>query len=488
MSPRFVAIVIAFTTISAGAPAIAEGAATVQGSLRYGGLPVTSTFTTMRSGFAGAINWTTMAWTFGTVNVAANTYSIPGLAQGQYGINIRLTTSASTSDNNARAGDLSGYFSTVTVGASGTVTENMDLLNAIHITQPLANSSVLQGSPTVCPLGPAAATAFTLVWDPVPLATSYYVNVYRRSCTALITGEQQIVTATSAQITQLAVQGEEYVELSIDAYDASQRELSTRPFVDYLGGTSVNAYYLHASTTPVGRQIHPTNSKFVVQVAHLAGKPPTFWKTDLYLSNPASTDVTAKLRFTPRDADGTQTYSETTVQLPARASRTIADVLSLFPATGAGSLEVEPAAVEVSCRTYTPGAAGGLSGQGLVPVSDDQVAWVGGPTVRLGTGGVSKGTFRANLALAEVWGESVTMDVLLLDRTGTVVGQASVPLLPFGNTQINDVVGALGGPSTIDEAQVEIEVSGGNGRVAAVLSLTDNGSQDSLTIPLWRRF
>jgi hypothetical protein len=107
--------------------------------------------------------------------------------------------------------------------------------------------------------------------------------------------------------------------------------------------------------------------------------------------------------------------------------------------------------------------------------------------MRLGTGGVSKGAFRANLALTEVWGETVDVNVSLLDRNGTLIGQKAISLLPFGNTQINDVVGKLGGPASIDEAQVEVEVTSGGGRVGAVLSLTDNGSQDPLTVPLWRR-
>ena len=481
---------LATALIAAGALCLAAsaGAGAIQGLLRYNGQPATSTFgTAMRSGFAGAYNWTTLQWTIGTVDVAGNSYSIPNLAAAQYSVQVRLSPSASISDAVERGGDLYGGASSVTVGGSGTVTKDLDLLSAVHIVQPLDNLTVLQGSASVCPLGPEAPASFTLAWDPVPHAATYSVRVGHMSCAAALAWDWQNVTGTSAPVTQLTAEGEQYVMVYVDAYDAAQTELSVTPFVDYLGGTSANAYWVHAATTQVGRPIHPTNSKFIAQVAHLPGQSPTFWKTDLYLTNPASNAVTAKLRFTPRDSDGTQTYSETTVALPARASRTVADVLSLFPASGAGSLEVEPAALEVSCRTYTPGAAGGTYGQGLLPVATDQLVWSGGPTTLLGSGAVSKGAFRANLALVEVWGESVDVNVYLLDRTGTVVGQKAVPLLPFGNTQINDVVGKLGGPATIEEAQVEVEVTGGNGRVAAVLSITDNSSQDPLTLPLWRR-
>ena len=487
MLTRIFAIVMTITTAIALALASVANAATVQGSLRYDGLPVTSTFTSMHSGYAGAYNWTTSQWTQGTVNLSTNSYSIPGLSTGQYNIQVRLSPNTSISDNLQRGGDLLGGISSLTISTSGTVTQNLDLSSAIRITQPLDGNALWQGSATQCPLGPAVAPTFTLVWDPVPLAASYNVNVYRRSCTALLAGDQQTVTTPSAQITQLVAQGEEYIDVSVDAQDAAHNQLSVMPFIDYLDGYSANAAFLHAATTPGGRPIHPTNSRFLAQVAHLAGQPPTFWKTDLYLSNPTTAPVTATLRFTPRDGDGTQNYAETTVNLPAGSSRTITDVLSLFPATGAGSLEVEPAVIEVSCRSYTPGTAGVAFGQGLVPIAADQTAWVGGPTQRLGTGGVSKGAFRANLALTEVWGEGVDLNVSLLDRNGTVVGQKPFSLLAFGNTQINDVVGKLGGPASIDEAQVVVEVISGGGRVGAVLSLTDNGSQDPLTVPLWRR-
>jgi len=353
------------------------------------------------------------------------------------------------------------------------------------MTQPLDDAAPWSGSCYVCPTGMAVAKTFTLAWEPVPLATAYTVTVTRSSCTSLIGVETQTLTARTVQITQQATADEASMQVDVDGY-VGATQLTVQPFVGYTDCQ----WQTHAfrAQSQANRQVHPANSRFLPQIAHLAGNPPTFWKTDLYLTNPTSSGIDAKLRFTPRNADGTTTFNEVPVTVAAHASRVFTDVLdTLFHTSGAGSLEVEPATVEVACRNYTPGAGPGLYGQGYMPISTDQLAWLGGPAQRLGTGGVAKGSFRSNLAIAEVWGETVTVRVVLLDRDGTQVGETTVTLPPFGNTQVNDAVGKLGGPSSMAEAQLVVEVTSGGGRVGAVLSIVDNGSQDPSTLPLVRR-
>lgn len=464
---------------------IAE-AATVQGALRYGGLAVSATFTTMTSGGAWAYETTSQTWTYGTVSIAGNSYSISGVGPGTYQITVRLSTQDVGQNNLPSARDLWAFVPSLSVGSEATITRDLDLNYAPHVTQPLDNATTWTGSCSACPGGAEVATTFTLAWDPVPLATSYRVTIRRWSCTDLLASEDVTPTGTSTQITQQTVAGEAHILVSVNAF-AGTTQITVQPYVDYTN-CSWQTQAFHAAGSQAGRQTHPTNSRFLPQVAHLAGVSPSFWKTDLFLTNPTTSAVTVKLRFTPRDVDGTQTYYASQVDLPASASRTITDVLDTsFHASGAGSLEVEPATVEVACRNYTPGSGPGLYGQGFLPIGADQIIWLGGPAQRLGTGGVAKGSYRANLSLTEVWGESVDLLVKLLDRDGTQIGEQTVSLLPFGTTQINDVVGKLGGPATIAEAQVVVEVTSGAGRVGAVLSLVDNGSQDPSTLPLSRR-
>ncbi len=469
-----------------GFGAAADGA-TLQGSLRYGGLPVASTFTTMTSGLAAAYETTSQTWTFGTVSISGSGYSISNLSAGTYNVKVRLSTASVGQDVNPNAGDLSAYAASVTVGGT-TATQDMDLKYSPHVTQPLDNASTWTGSCTECPVGAEVDKTFTLAWDAVPLADSYQVTIRRWSCSAQLALEVVTPTSRSTQITQQTSSGEQDIYVSVDAY-AGSTQLTVQPYV-HLTSCSIQANIFHAGEgSQTGRQTHPTNSLFLAQVAHLQGKAPSFWKTDLFLTNPTTSAVTAILRFTPRDVDGTQTYYEREMNLPARSSRTIPDVLgTLFEVTGAGSLEIEPATVEAACRNYTPGAGPGLYGQGFLPIGSDELIWLGGSAQKLGTGGVSKGPYRANLSLTEVWGESAGLTVTVLDRDGTQVGQAfSVSLQPFGTTQINDVVAKAGGPTAIEEAQVVVEVTSGPGRVGAVLSLVDNGSQDPSTLPLCRR-
>ncbi len=471
--------------ILAAALAASAGAATVQGTISYAGLPVHTNFPSFTYGGAGAYSASAGTWTWGNVVIANDTYSITGLAPGDYTIYVRVSTSAVGHDVLPTPGSLAGT-AQVTVAGEGTVTQAVNLLYGVHVTQPLDSATVWPGSCTVCPKGVEMPGVFTLAWDAVPQATSYTVTVRRWSCTQQVGSETYTTSSRSLQISQRTVSGEEFVLVEIAGF-AGATQLTVTPYVEYTDcGWQTHAF--HAPVASGGRPLHPSNSRFIPQIAHLAGNPPSFWKSDLFLTNPTSSAVTATLRYTPRGADGLATYQEVDVDVPARASRTVKDVLdALFHASGAGSLEISPATLEAACRVYTPGAGPGLYGQGFLPIGAENTAWLGGPATKLGTGGVAKGAYRSNLALVEVWGEGVTLRVVLLDRDGAKLGEKAVSLPPFGNTQINDVVGSLGGPSTIEEAQVVVEVVSGSGRVGAVLSVVDNGSQDPSTFPLVRR-
>ncbi len=460
-------------------------AATVQGTMSYDGISPRTVMPTLAYGVVGAYNFSLGTWTFGTVNLATDSYVVSGLAPGEYGIYVRLSDTVVSQAVLPVAGSLYGSVS-VTLAGEETLTQPVELGYVVHLIQPLDAASAWVGGCGACSSGAEVPTTFTLAWKPVPHATSYTVTVRRWSCTSELATEQHTTAATTLAISQGTTDGEKFLLISVAGFGGAKL-LTVMPYVAYTG-CSWQVFAFHAPAAGGGRPIHPTDSRFIPQIAHLQGNPPSFWKADLFLTNPTSAAVRATLRFTPRDADGLVNYREAELDLPARASRVVRDVLdTLFHASGAGSLEVQPAALEVACRVYTPGAGPGLYGQGFVPIDSNGTAWLAGPSARLGTGGVFKGTFRSNLALVEVWGEPVTLRVVLLDRNGTVLGEKTVALKGFGNTQLNDVVGTLGGPSTLEEAQVEVEVLSGGGRVGAALSVVDNGSQDPSTFPLVRR-
>ncbi|MCG6964506.1 MAG: PKD domain-containing protein, partial [Acidobacteria bacterium] len=227
-----------------------------------------------------------------------------------------------------------------------------------------------------------------------------------------------------------------------------------------------------------------SGGQVVPQVAHLKGKGVSYWTTDLTLANPTAAPITTKLYFTVREADGLTGYAEAEVTVPAGACRTYSDVvLSLFGLSGAGSLEVVSADLIVATRTFTAAAGGGSYGQGCPPVAQD-AAISTSDGLRLLTGGVIAGSgARSNLALNEVWGEAAGVRIRLLDRDGTMLGERTYQLQPYGNLQVNDLAHEVGGLTTLAEGQVEVTVTQGTGRVAATLFLVD-GSDDPATVPL----
>ena len=83
-----------------------------------------------------------------------------------------------------------------------------------------------------------------------------------------------------------------------------------------------------------------------------------------------------------------------------------------------------------------------------------------------------------------VWTERKWMEPV---TENPLVGATEVSLPPFGTNQLNDVVNRVGGPASLSEGQVTVEVSSGEGRVIAVLSVVDQVTGDPTTLALEAR-
>ena len=154
--------------------------------------------------------------------------------------------------------------------------------------------------------------------------------------------------------------------------------------------------------------------------------------------------------------------------------------------TDAGSLEISPATIRAYARTATTGDEGSY-GQSFPAVAVDGGSWAshdGGEIVR--AAGIIRGAFRTNLILAEIWGETGVARVRLVDMDGVELGVKTYSLPALGNIQINDVVKVLTGNAglEVEDAQVEVSVTSGGGRVAGALSVVDQGSDDPITVML----
>lgn len=475
MPRQILALLAIVSTIVVGS----VSATTLSGTVTYVDQPIATTFPGLTHGQAAAIATGGSEWTYGTVDSVSGTYEIPGLTDGQWFVRVIFGEEDFGTRVQPEGGEVTG-FDYIDIGTDPEPVLDLDGLYAYRITQPY--SGTWPGQVAVCPYGPAVPSEFTFAWEPVPLAVRYEVWVARWSCGGSLGTTVLPTTDTSLEILQGTVAGEEYVVLTVYAYSAAGDQIAVAPFLDYESGRANGAF---AHQGEAGRSPHPQFSVFVSQVARLPGVAPSFWTSDVVLTNPLSISVDAMLTYTPRDANGLTDYLTETVTVPAGSCRVLSDVVGeVFGTTGAGSLEVSPHTLHVTSRISTPGSEGGTYGQGFPAAAIGYAVSQAGPITKLGTGGLARGAFRSNLVLTEVWGEYANVLVTVLDRDGAVLGTRSVGLQPFGTTQLNDVVGQVGGPATLAEGQVTIEVTTGGGRVISALSLVDAVSQDPTTLEL----
>jgi hypothetical protein len=479
----------AFLTLSLVATPAAG--VTVQGSFRYAGLPVGSTFTNLKSCVVSVYSYSPPKTTTYLVDPTTGSYRVPvDLAPGQYNFEFLMSPTPGVSDTWRKAGELWVRMTSVTVTTTDPFVLNVDLIYKVHVVSPYDNSVKQPGAAHICPSGPELPLSFTLAWQSVPRAVGYSVLVERWDCAQQLRAETYTPTTMSLPVLQHQVAGELYMAIAVTAHDAAGHHIADSPLVSYSDGNS-STHFMRA-TTSVGRPVHDATGQFIYQIGHQQGSQGTFWKGDLTLTNPTGSAITADLYFTPRNANGTVTYDSASVSMPARSSRTYTDAVdSLFHTTGFGSIEVLPSLIEAAARSYTaaPNPPGGAYGQGYPPAAANAVAYLDGPTALLGSGYVIKGNYRTNLTLIEVWGETAKVRVRLPDRGGNQIGSGpkeyDIPKL--ANIQLNDL-GAVFGVASLTEGQVTVEVLSGDGRVAGCLSVVDNRSQDPSTLPLVRRF
>ncbi len=467
--------------LSLGLPAGLALATTVGGDLTYGGLPVSDTFNNMQSGVM-QVRSIDQGTTVNHVFPVGDSYEVPAdLAPGTYRLWFLLTPRPEETGTTHWSGDLHRAVGLVDVPDQPGFELDVDLQLAVHVTEPLDSLTTWPGATCrVCPKGAPQPSTFTFGWAEVPRAVDYELQIYRRDCSGGLTPEIVPVAGTSAEIEQGLVPGEEYLEIEVLAYDDQERLLSVSPYILYSDGCG--PYRFTFQPEQEGRPIHGTG-QHVAQIASVGGVGSSFWSSALILTNPTAEDITTAVYYTPRDAEGLIAYQEASVTVPAGSCRVVADALgTLFETTGAGAIEITSPDLVVASRTSTPAAAGGAYGQGLMPITGRQVLSSFGSAAVAG-GVVKEGGARTNLVLNEVWGESATARVSLMDRNGALLGARDYPLAAYSNHQINDLVRELSERSELSEGQIEVSLESDSGRVAATLSIVD-ASDDPITVPV----
>jgi subtilisin-like proprotein convertase family protein len=190
-------------------------------------------------------------------------------------------------------------------------------------------------------------------------------------------------------------------------------------------------------------------AQMIPVVTHVFGVNATRFRSDVRISNPSASRVTATLIY--------GNFSAMSVALEPGQTLAFDDVVaSVFQTTGSGTLEVLGDVVVMS-RTYAETSRGTM-GQQIPPNLQTTAA---GENV-LFAAPLRTGSDRVNLGVSETAGGS-----------GIVrIGGTDHPIGPYGRIQF---------PWSAEP--VQIEVVSGNARVAAYLSQIDNTTGDPMFIP-----
>ncbi len=208
------------------------------------------------------------------------------------------------------------------------------------------------------------------------------------------------------------------------------------------------------------------------------------WATDVEVNNPTTATLSYQFLWLPRGADNSDpTRSDVFTLAPGASARYENVVGEVFGVSAFGALAVasDSGQAIVMSRTYNVSAAGtfgqsieGLHASRLVP-ADDRVRIVF--MTESQSGSPSTG-YRANLGFQNGTNAALVVNYALYSSSGDALGDGTVELQPWGNTQINRV---LQGSAPVD-GYVDVWTETAGGALVAYGSVVDNGTADPTTI------
>ncbi|MEN8163162.1 MAG: M1 family aminopeptidase [Acidobacteriota bacterium] len=176
--------------------------------------------------------------------------------------------------------------------------------------------------------------------------------------------------------------------------------------------------------------------------ASTAGLGGAWWSTNLVLLNTGETGTVADLVFSP---PGTQTNTnvDRTVTIPARAQRTVSDVVAALGHRGAGGMTVTTTEPELILTTRTAAVSQGQTfGQTIGPVrfGDAQT----GQTSSVLSGLASGDGFHTNLGLYNLSDHPITVTFEVFAADGTLLGPINLSAAARAFAQKVDALSNLG--------------------------------------------
>jgi uncharacterized repeat protein (TIGR01451 family) len=235
----------------------------------------------------------------------------------------------------------------------------------------------------------------------------------------------------------------------------------------------------------------------IPSVGHLAGLG-SQWLSDIRIANITALSKNVMLTFSGGSATSSA-VKQTTINIAAGATSALDDivrnwygvgalgestngVLTLQPldATGKPDLSVTTATVAAS-RTYNSSAAGTL-GQFIpaVPLASFISKAPGAASILTLQQIAQTDTFRTNLGLVEVTGNPATLLVSVFNAAGDKLLGLPVSLGAGEQRQLNSFLADNG--ITLTNGHIEVQATGGTGKVTAYASVIDDQSTDPLFV------
>ena len=276
------------------------------------------------------------------------------------------------------------------------------------------------------------------------------------------------------------------------------------------GNTTVKAPVSISLVTPVSSTAKtgpPPNALIIPSVGHLNGIN-SVWRSDIRLANTGFSKVKYQLTFTPTGDDASKPAKQTTIEVDAGGTTALDDIVRNWYGVGSlgeaanGVLEIRPLSTAnkggvggvepqvdvafvtaVSSRTYNVSAQGTL-GQFIPAVPF--AAFVGKaaanafPTI-LGLQQIAQNdAFRTNLGIVEAAGKPATVLVNVFNGSGNNVFSQVVNMAAGEQKQLNSFLSANN--VTLADGRIEVQVTGGDGRITAYASRVDNATGDPLLV------
>ncbi len=245
--------------------------------------------------------------------------------------------------------------------------------------------------------------------------------------------------------------------------------------------------------SPVANKPAPAAEALIIaSVGHLDGQN-SHWQSDIRVTNVGTTNAKYALTFTP-SAGASEQIKSTTINVDAGATTALDDIIRNWFGVGSlgdsanGVLEIRAADSQLfkavaSSRTYNVTSNGtlgqyipalpfsGFIGKALpnaVPValSLQQIA--------------QSSAYRTNVGVVEGSGKPASVLMSIFNAAGSKLTEFPIELKAGEQLQLNALLAQKG--IALDDARVEVKVTGGEGKVTAYASVVDNFTNDPLLV------